>query len=67
MFNIVEFVSNNVGDSNSLPTCVLDHGFGSGLGFYFRNVDPLLQNSRFRQVVAVDWLGMGGSDCPPCQ
>jgi pimeloyl-ACP methyl ester carboxylesterase len=67
---------------------VLAHGFGSGLGFFYRNIDELLHPSRasnnnnkssaaaagggdddtavVTKVVAVDWLGMGGSDRPVC-
>jgi pimeloyl-ACP methyl ester carboxylesterase len=59
---------------------VLAHGFGSGLGFFYRNIDELLHPSTSRnnnnnnnqsslaatKVVAVDWLGMGGSDRPVC-
>lgn len=40
-------------------TLILMHGFGSGLGFFFNNYDDLTQS--FDKVVAVDWLGMGGS------
>jgi cardiolipin-specific phospholipase len=40
---------------------VLAHGFGSGLGFFYPVVG--VNNTK---VVAVDWLGMGGSDRPVC-
>ncbi len=40
-------------------TLVLMHGYGSGLGFFFRNYFGLLGS--FNKVVAVDWAGMGGS------
>lgn len=48
-------------------TVVLAHGFGSGLGFFFRNVDALLASPKVDRVVLVDWLGMGGSDRPSCR
>lgn len=40
-------------------TLLLLHGFGSGLGFFFANYEHL--SLTFDRVVAVDWLGMGGS------
>lgn len=46
---------------------VIAHGFGSGLGFFFPNVDPLLESGRIGRLLLVDWMGMGGSDRPPCR
>ncbi|THV05495.1 alpha/beta-hydrolase [Dendrothele bispora CBS 962.96] len=45
------------------PPAVLLHGYGAGLGFYFRNFLPLAQwaGRRGTNVYAVDWLGMGRS------
>ncbi|KAF5370149.1 hypothetical protein D9758_001286 [Tetrapyrgos nigripes] len=45
------------------PPAVLLHGYGAGLGFYFRNFLPLAQwaGRRGTDVYAVDWLGMGRS------
>lgn len=63
--NSVEFV--NVGGKKDGDTIVLAHGFGSGLGFFYSNVDSLLQAPTVRRVVLVDWLGMGGSDRPGCR
>ena len=40
-------------------TLILMHGYGSGLGFFFNNYDDLTKS--FDRVIAVDWLGMGGS------
>lgn len=51
----------------SLPTVVLTHGFGSGLSFFYRNIDYLLNSGKVSRVICVDWLGMGGSDRPPCR
>jgi len=65
--NAVEFRSNSNNNNNDKPTVILLHGFGSGLGFFFRNVDPLLQSGQVRRVILVDWLGMGGSYRPPCR
>ena len=47
-------------------TLVLAHGFGSGLGFFgIANLNALAPH--FDRVVAVDWLGMGGSSRPGCR
>jgi cardiolipin-specific phospholipase len=67
--NAVHFTKNHSideeeSDSNSI--CVLTHGFGSGLGFFYASVDPILRSGKFKSVVLVDWLGMGGSTRPPC-
>eukprot|EP00510_Aplanochytrium_minuta_P004965 CAMPEP_0184007668 /NCGR_PEP_ID=MMETSP0954-20121128/1477_1 /TAXON_ID=627963 /ORGANISM="Aplanochytrium sp, Strain PBS07" /LENGTH=294 /DNA_ID=CAMNT_0026286555 /DNA_START=195 /DNA_END=1079 /DNA_ORIENTATION=- len=42
----------------------MTHGYGSGLGFYFSNFDDILSIPNVGRVLAVDWLGMGGSDRP---
>ena len=44
---------------NAKGTLVLMHGYGSGLGFFFKNYFGLLRS--YSKVVAVDWAGMGGS------
>lgn len=48
------------------PTIILTHGFGSGLGFFYRNINGLLTSEKVSRVICIDWLGMGGSDRPPC-
>jgi cardiolipin-specific phospholipase len=49
-------------------TVVLAHGFGSGLGFFYANVDRLFQqDDSIGKVILVDWLGMGGSERPSCR
>lgn len=40
-------------------TLVLMHGYGSGLGFFYKNYAKLL--GTYDKIVAVDWPGMGGS------
>lgn len=79
---LVEVVDSKIYDNDGLvhEVCVSDkatgkankqsivymHGYGAGLGFYFRNMDGLTKgvtkdfNSYF-----VDWLGMGNSSRPP--
>ena len=58
--------SNNNNNNNKKPTVVLCHGFGSGLGFFFNNIDGLITSNNIDRLLLVDWLGMGGSDRPPC-
>ncbi|KAF8639629.1 hypothetical protein AX17_000894 [Amanita inopinata Kibby_2008] len=45
------------------PPAILLHGYGAGLGFFFRNLHPLAQwaGQYGSAVYAVDWLGMGRS------
>ena len=62
--NLVEFRAKQ--GKASLPTVVLAHGFGSGLSFFYRNIDDLLNSGRVSRVICVDWMGMGGSARPPC-
>ncbi|KNC86469.1 hypothetical protein SARC_01379 [Sphaeroforma arctica JP610] len=46
---------------SDIPLVML-HGYGSGLGFFFRNYDAMC--ARVPRVLGVDWLGMGGSSRP---
>lgn len=63
--NSVEFRKKE-SDGSAKDTIVLAHGFGSGLGFFYPNVDSLLSRPSIRRVLLVDWLGMGGSERPQC-
>ncbi|KAF8505554.1 alpha/beta-hydrolase [Russula emetica] len=49
--------------SDAPPPAVLLHGYGAGLGFFFRNFPALARWAGMRgtSVYAVDWLGMGRS------
>ncbi|KAJ1988123.1 hypothetical protein H4R33_002560 [Dimargaris cristalligena] len=38
---------------------VMLHGFGGGLGIYFRNYAPLAEATPQRVIYSVDWIGMG--------
>ncbi|PVU88645.1 hypothetical protein BB559_005482 [Furculomyces boomerangus] len=42
---------------------VITHGFGNGLGFYFKNYEELGNKSK-SNVYSIDWLGMGLSSRP---
>jgi len=64
--NVVEFRAKESAGHKSKPTVVLAHGFGSGLGFFYNNIDGLLNSGKISRVVCVDWLGMGGSARPSC-
>ena len=57
--NLVEFRARHA--DASLPTVVMAHGFGSGLSFFYRNIDDILNSGKVKRVILVDWLGMGGS------
>lgn len=65
--NGVEFSKNGAPAPDDSDTIILAHGFGSGLGFFYQNVDPLLRHSNVGRVLLVDWLGMGGSERPQCR
>jgi cardiolipin-specific phospholipase len=72
--NVVEFLPSPAATKPSsssmkhpLATVILLHGYGSGLGFFFRNIDPLIDSGKVGRVLLVDWLGMGGSDRPYCR
>ena len=52
----------DTGTDEEAPTLLLTHGFASGCGFFFSNYDSF--GTQFKRVVAVDWLGMGGSSRP---
>ncbi|KAJ3035428.1 hypothetical protein HDV00_003982 [Rhizophlyctis rosea] len=43
---------------------VLAHGYGAGLGFFYRNFAALSEVPGYR-IYAIDWLGMANSSRPP--
>ncbi|KAI8819567.1 Alpha/Beta hydrolase protein [Fimicolochytrium jonesii] len=43
---------------------VMAHGYGAGLGFFYRNFAGLSQVPGWR-IYAIDWLGMANSSRPP--
>ncbi|KAJ3014671.1 hypothetical protein HKX48_005019 [Thoreauomyces humboldtii] len=45
-------------------TLVLCHGYGAGLGFFYRNYAGLSEVDGWR-IYAIDWLGMANSSRPP--
>ena len=52
----------HVGD-NKRPVIMLMHGFGGGFPLWIGQIDPLV--AKGYRVIAMDWLGMGGSSRPP--
>ena len=58
--------TNTVTATTERTTVIMTHGFGSGLGFFCKNVDLFFDYyAHVDRVVLVDWFGMGGSDRPP--
>ncbi|KAL2267011.1 hypothetical protein VTJ83DRAFT_4288 [Remersonia thermophila] len=45
-------------------TLVMIHGYGAGLGFFYKNFEPLSRAPGWR-LYALDMLGMGNSSRPP--
>ncbi|KAI0967011.1 Alpha/Beta hydrolase protein [Xylaria arbuscula] len=60
---INEFSIERVGEPVD-DTLVMLHGYGAGLGFYYKNFEPLSRLTGWK-VYALDWLGMGNSKRPP--
>jgi cardiolipin-specific phospholipase len=66
LINTLIYQSKKDCDSKECVNVVLVHGFGAGLGFWYRNIrgisEQIPQNNR---IFAFDWLGMGRSSRPP--
>ncbi|KAI1360565.1 Alpha/Beta hydrolase protein [Xylaria arbuscula] len=60
---INEFSIERVGEPVD-DTLVMLHGYGAGLGFYYKNFEPLSRLTGWK-IYALDWLGMGNSKRPP--
>jgi len=45
-------------------TLVMLHGYGAGLGFFYKNFEPVTRNKGWK-LYALDMLGMGNSSRPP--
>ncbi|KAI0010001.1 alpha/beta-hydrolase [Xylariaceae sp. FL0662B] len=58
-----EFSIERVGEPVD-DTLVMLHGYGAGLGFYYKNFESL-SRARGWKLYALDWLGMGNSTRPP--
>lgn len=53
----------NESKNSSIKNLVMCHGFGAGLGFFYRNYHGLSQVPGWR-IYSIDWLGMGRSSRP---
>ncbi len=53
----------NENKNSSIKNLVMCHGFGAGLGFFYRNYHGLSQVSGWK-IYSIDWLGMGRSSRP---
>ncbi|KAI8580565.1 hypothetical protein K450DRAFT_236239 [Umbelopsis ramanniana AG] len=62
----VEHGSNDgpVDDKKALVMC---HGYGAGLGFFYKNYNDIAQASPGYRIFSIDWLGMGRSSRPKWQ
>ncbi|KAH9891461.1 alpha/beta-hydrolase [Xylariomycetidae sp. FL2044] len=60
---INEFSVERVGETAD-DTLVMLHGYGAGLGFYYKNFENLSRSKGWK-LYALDWLGMGNSTRPP--
>lgn len=62
--NLIELSNSSRIRSPAEPgrSLLLTHGYGSGLAFFWANYDHLV--SKYDRVIAIDWLGMGGSSRP---
>ncbi|KAI0594401.1 alpha/beta-hydrolase [Biscogniauxia sp. FL1348] len=58
-----EFSIERVGEPAD-DTLVMLHGYGAGLGFYYKNFERLSRLAGWK-LYALDWLGMGNSTRPP--
>lgn len=58
-----EYSIERVGEENE-ETLVMLHGYGAGLGFFYRNFEPLTRRQNWK-LYALDMLGMGNSSRPP--
>lgn len=58
-----EFSVERVGEPVD-DTLVMLHGYGAGLGFYYKNFENLSRSKGWK-LYALDWLGMGNSTRPP--
>ncbi|CAM0138868.1 unnamed protein product [Umbelopsis sp. WA50703] len=54
-------VPTHTDDKKALVMC---HGYGAGLGFFYRNYNDLAEKSPNYRLYAIDWLGMGRSSRP---
>lgn len=59
-----EFSISRPGEQQPAHNLVMLHGYGAGLGFFYRNYERLSRRPGWR-LFALDMLGMGNSSRPP--
>ncbi|KAF0491964.1 alpha/beta-hydrolase [Gigaspora margarita] len=59
----VQSNTTTINDKPSTKNLVICHGYGAGLGFFYRNYHDLSQVPGWR-IYSIDWLGMGRSSRP---
>ncbi|KXN70141.1 alpha/beta-hydrolase [Conidiobolus coronatus NRRL 28638] len=52
------------GRQEGAKTLVMTHGFGVGLGIFYKNYDAISEVEGYK-TYSIDWLGMGRSSRPP--
>ncbi|KAI7892042.1 Alpha/Beta hydrolase protein [Mucor mucedo] len=61
--NLETVIQHDLKQDPSAHNLVMCHGYGAGLGFFFRNYQSLSQQPGWR-LFSIDWLGMGNSSRP---
>ncbi|KAI9256114.1 Alpha/Beta hydrolase protein [Helicostylum pulchrum] len=56
-------IQNDLSQNPNDKNLVMCHGYGAGLGFFYRNYQTLSQQPGWR-IFSIDWLGMGNSSRP---
>jgi cardiolipin-specific phospholipase len=61
--NMEATIKKDVEQDPTAHNLVMCHGYGAGLGFFYRNYQNLSQQPGWR-IFSIDWLGMGNSSRP---
>ncbi|KAI8351492.1 Alpha/Beta hydrolase protein [Choanephora cucurbitarum] len=61
--DLLEDIQNETKENPNIKNLVICHGYGAGLGFFYRNYQNLSQEPGWR-LFSLDWLGMGNSSRP---
>ncbi|KXN68696.1 alpha/beta-hydrolase [Conidiobolus coronatus NRRL 28638] len=56
--------NNTKNNGDQKKTLVMTHGFGVGLGIFYKNYDAISEVEGYK-TYSIDWLGMGRSSRPP--
>ncbi|KAI8064803.1 Alpha/Beta hydrolase protein [Gilbertella persicaria] len=61
--DLLEDIQHETKENHGIRNLVICHGYGAGLGFFYRNYQNLSQETGWR-LFSLDWLGMGNSSRP---